>query len=128
MAKAKTQTETKTDEKVVETPEVQEVNEPEVNEPEEKTNDGVVDDETQNSESEEQVQHDLSIVEVYEKAQSGAKFKRKGWSKQVGEVYVTVLRGETKLSLVKAGMSIPYTPSHDDAVTVDWYEVEEEEK
>ena len=122
MAKAKTQTpEVKEEEKVVETPEtkVQET----------KVDDGVTKDGvTDSDEGKEQVQHDLSIVEVYEKAQRGAKFKRRGWSEQIGEVYVTVLRGETKLSLVKGNQAIPFVPSHDDAVTVDWYEITEEEE
>ncbi len=118
MAKVKTQNEVKEEEKVMET-----------QTPEVKEEDGVPKDETTNrDESKEQVQHDLSIVEVYEKAQRGAKFRRRGWSKQIGEVYVTVLRGETKLSLVKGKITIPYTPSHDDAVTADWYEIAQEEE
>ena len=129
MAKAKTQTpEVKEEEKVVET-QTPETTVQETTAPEMKAEDGVPKDETTNSDDgEEQIQHDLSIVEVYKKAQRGAKFKRRGWSKQIGEVYVTVLRGETILSLVKGKNNVPFTPSQEDAVTADWYEITEEEE
>lgn len=70
---------------------------------------------------------DLSLTQVYQEALKGKKFKRRGWSEQVGDIYVTIHRGETKLSLVKGDISTPYTPSHDDAVSTDWYEFSEEE-
>ena len=68
-----------------------------------------------------------TLPEVYKMALKGKKFRRLGWKqKELRSAYVTVKRGETKLSFCKGNNCVPYQPSQEDAITPDWVEVEDE--
>ena len=69
---------------------------------------------------------DMNILEAFEVAQKVGKVARRGWSKELSSHFVTIKRGETKPSLSNGKHSSPFTPSIDDVMTVDWYNVEEE--
>ena len=65
-----------------------------------------------------------TLPEVYQMALKGKKFRRIGWKqKELRGAYITVKRGETKISFCKGKDCVPYQPSQEDAITPDWVEV-----
>jgi len=64
----------------------------------------------------------LTFLEMYEKAQRGAKFRRKSWKKDVNG-YVFIRRGESKLVLGDEKWASYYQPSQEDAIAKDWIEI-----
>ena len=69
---------------------------------------------------------DMNILEAHAVAEKVGKVARRGWSKELNSHFVTIKRGETKLSLSNGKHSSPFTPSYDDVFATDWYNVEEE--
>ena len=68
----------------------------------------------------------MNILEAFEVAEKTGKVARRGWSKELNSHFVTIKRGETKPSLSNDKYSSPFTPSIEDVMTVDWYNIEEE--
>lgn len=65
-----------------------------------------------------------TLPEAYQMALRGRKFRRSGWKqKELQGAYITVKRGETKISFCKGKECVPYQPSQEDAIAKDWVEV-----
>ena len=69
---------------------------------------------------------DMNILEAFEVAQKVGKVARRGWDVELSSLFVTIKRGETKPSLSNGKYSSTFTPSIEDVMTLDWYNVEEE--
>jgi len=69
---------------------------------------------------------DMNILEAFEVAEKVGKVARRGWDVELSSHFVTIKRGETKPSLHNGSFTSPFTPSIEDVMTVDWYNVEEE--
>ena len=83
--------------------------------------------EVQAKEDDKAVTRAYTLPEVYQMALKGQKFRRIGWKqKELENAYITVRRGETKLSFCKGNSCVPYQPSQEDAITPDWEVAEDE--
>lgn len=65
----------------------------------------------------------MNILEAFERAQRGAKVRRKGWSKALDGHHVVFRRGESLPVLSTGKFGSPYTPSIVDVMTSDWEEI-----
>ncbi len=77
---------------------------------------------TANEEEDKKGVEGLTFLEMYEKAQRGAKFRRKSWKKDVNGC-VFIRRGESKLVLGDEKWASYYQPSQEDAIAKDWIEI-----
>lgn len=73
-------------------------------------------------------QSDLNIVEALELAKRTKKMARRGWDNSLKNHFVTIRRGETKPSLSDGKHFFAFTPSIEDVMSVDWFELIENNK
>ena len=69
---------------------------------------------------------DMNFLEAMELSERSGKLARRAWNKELSNHYVTHLRGHSKPSFTAGKHATPYTPSYEDAVANDWFNVEEE--
>ena len=69
---------------------------------------------------------DMNFLEAMELSERSGKLSRRAWNKELSKHYVTHLRGHSKPSLTAGKHATPYTPSYEDAVGNDWFNIEEE--
>ncbi|WP_456390317.1 Thoeris anti-defense Tad2 family protein [Hydrogenimonas sp.] len=65
----------------------------------------------------------MNILEALEAAGRGRKVARNGWSEHIRGTYMTIVRGETKPSLVTGKYRAAYAPSIEDLMANDWNEI-----
>ncbi len=66
-----------------------------------------------------------SILVAFELAEKNGKVARKGWSKELKNYFVFIPRGHTLPQLSNGKHASPYTPSIEDVMSKDWYNLEQ---